>query len=284
MVKTTRTHICPHLGLKSDPTTALHFASLGNYCYHVKPPEVPKEGHQNAYCLVAEHANCPIYLGATVKRMPGKYRAKRSKEPTQKKRKVGAVPIIIGLVLLVLAVFLVPELTGPNGILESVFGGTEGAVTPTVTDIQGAFPTSAGTATPGQGMRPFCQPPPAWKPYIVSQTDTFESLAITYARPVKELVKANCRSDANDLAAGERIYLPELPTPTPTVTPTVTPTNTRVRRTYVRPLPTWTGDYTIVPYPTKTSTTKPSDIPIETPTPIPPTNTPTEVPPTPVGG
>jgi len=272
MVKTTRTHICPHLGLKSDSTTALHFASMGNYCYHVKPPEVPKEGHQNTYCLVAEHANCPIYLSAAVKRMPGKYRAKKSADPDRKKRRVGALPIVIGLVLLVLAVFLVPELTGPNGILESVFGGTERTATPTVEDIQAGFPTSAGTATPGQGMRPFCQPPPAWKPYIVSQTDTFEQLAITYARPVEELIKANCRKDASDLAAGERIYLPELPTPTPTVTPTVTPTNTRVRRTYVKPMPTWTGEYTIVPFTptsTDTPTPPPTNTPVDTPTPKP---------------
>lgn len=269
MAKPTRTHICPHLGLKSDPTTALHFASMGNYCYHVKPPEVPKDSHQNNYCLVAEHTQCPIFLAAEVKRMPHKYRAGKKGEP-RKKRRIGTVPIAVGLLLLVLAVFLVPELGNLDSIIKLVFSEKPATATPTLETLQALFPTSAGTPTPTKGLRPFCQPPISWNPYIVKEGDTFEKLSVTYSRTVAELLRANCRSDASDLAVGERIYLPELPTPTPTDTPTVTPTKTRVRRTYVAPLPTWTGEYKVIPYtPTPTDTPTPTPVPTDTPTPPP---------------
>lgn len=267
MVKPTRTHLCPNLGLKSDPTTALHFASMGNYCHHVSPIEVPKEGHQNIYCLVAEHTNCPIFKTEVVKRMPRKFRAGRRAAGPKKKIRIGVVPVVIGLVLLVLAVYLVPELSGPNGLWERLTRVNTPAVTLTPERVEGVFPTKVGTPTPLQGLKPFCQPPPTWNPYVVSATDTFKKLAVTYARPVEELLRANCRTDENDLTPGDRIYLPELPTSTPTVTPTVTPTNTRVRRTSVKPLPTWTGDYEIIPFtPTPTNTPTPTITPTSTPT------------------
>lgn len=266
MAKPTRSKLCPHLGLKSDPTTALHFASMGNYCHHVNPPEVVKDSHQNNFCLVAEHVNCPLYQSSVVGRMPRKYRAGKAAEP-KKKSRVGTLPIVIGLVLLVLAAFLVPELIGPDGLLNRASGGTDNPTsTPTPDPLQGVFPTSFGTSATKAGLRPFCQPPPSWNPYIVTRVDTFEKLSRTYARSVEELLDANCRSDVNDLAAGDRIYLPELPTSTSTLTPTVTVTPTRRIYTYVPMLPTWTGEYTIIRRPT------------DTPTPIPPTNTP--VPPT----
>jgi LysM repeat protein len=161
------------------------------------------------------------------------------------------------------------------------------AIQPTVTT------TASATNTPGvfrplatatkSALRPFCQPPPSWHPHIVTETDTFASLSRTYARPVEELMQANCRTDENDLQAGERIFLPELPTSTPTVTPTVTPTPTRTVRRYVPPLqPTWTGGpYIITPY---TSTPTPPPPPTSNPMPQPtattgpqPTQLPTEI-------
>lgn len=270
MVKPTRSHICPHLGLKSDPSTALHFASMGNYCHHVNPPDVVRDSHQNEFCLTAEHVNCPVYKTAEVGRLPRKYRAGRS-GAAKKKVRIGTVPIVIGLVLLVLAAFLVPELTGTGRSFSWVFGGTSGDdFTPTPEPTKAAFPTIAATSGGLGGMRPFCQPPPTWNPYVVTRVDTFEKLSITYARPVEELLKANCRTDVNDLQMGETIYLPELPTATPTNTATITSTPTRRIYTYGPPLPTWTGTYKIIRYPTNTPT----------PTPPPPTEVPaTQAPP-----
>lgn len=287
MVKQTHSQKCPHLGLKSDPGTALHFPSMGNYCYHVNPPEVVKESHQKQYCLTAEYGQCPIYQSAVARRMPRKYAAGRAAMLGEKKRAPTAL-IVIGLVVLVLAAFLVPELTGQGSLLNRP-GGNLPAIQPTVTTTASATNTAGvfrplATATKS-ALRPFCQPPPSWHPHIVTETDTFASLSRTYARPVEELMQANCRTDENDLQAGERIFLPELPTSTPTVTPTVTPTPTRTVRHYVPPLqPTWTGGpYIIITY---TSTPTPQPTTTSPPLPPPPTSesptqppAPTEAPP-----
>jgi len=265
MVKPTRSHICPHLGLKSDPSTALHFASMGNYCHHVNPAEVVKDSHQNEFCLVAEHVNCPVYIMAAGARLPRKYRAGKS-TAGKKKSPLGTLGIVVGLVLLVLAAFLLPEMLGPNGILNRASGGSD-TPTPTIGNSPVIFATLYGTAATKEALRPFCQPPISWNPYIVTSRDTFALLGRTYSRTIKELMDANCRTDVNDLTPGERIYLPALPTSTLTPTSTVTMTPTRTR--YIVPphlLPTWTGTYEIVrwtPTPTDTPTPEPTATPGE---------------------
>ena len=275
MAKPTRSHICPHLGLKSDPTTALHFASVGNYCHHAKPPEVVKEAHQTAYCLTAGHVNCPVYKMAAGSRLPRKYRANPGREPI--KLQIGTVPIVILLVLLVVGAFVYLQLNNPNGIFSSN-PDPNPSLTPKSSVV---IPTQ--TLLPSQeAFRPFCQPPPAWNPYLVGQNDTFATLSITYGRPVQQLMTANCRSSITDLTPGERIYMPELPTATPTPTATVTQTPTATRRiirarTPTPPsnppsdlLPTWTGTFTIIPYtPTPTNTPPPTNTPTPITTPAP---------------
>jgi len=264
MVKPTRSHICPHLGLKSDPSTALHFASMGNYCHHVNPSEVVKDSHQNEFCLVAEHVNCPVYHMAAGARMPRKYRAGKT-APAKKKSPLGTLGIVVGLVLLVLAAFLVPQMVGPNGIFNRASGNSETA-TPTIDHSPAVFATLFGTAATKDALRPFCQPPISWNPYIVTSSDTFTSLSRTYSRTIKELMDANCRTDEDDLVPGERIYLPAIPTSTLTPTSTVTLTPTRTRY-IVRPplMPTWTGTYEVIRW---------TPTPTDTPTPPPPTDTP----------
>jgi hypothetical protein len=53
-----RTQICPHLGLKDDPSTALGFPSLGNHCYHARPVQPVRPGAQRLYCLSGSYPNC----------------------------------------------------------------------------------------------------------------------------------------------------------------------------------------------------------------------------------
>ena len=203
MAKSTRTHICPHLGLKSDPTTALHFASVGNYCHHVNPPEVVKETHQTAFCLTADYVNCPVYKMAAGGRLPRKFRSKSAVHEV-KKLQIGTVPIVIGLVLLVVGAFVFLQLNNPNGIFS-----TDPKPIATLTPNGAVILTQ--TPIPSQeAFRPFCQPPPSWHAYLVGQNDTFITLSITYGRPIEQLMTANCRSSITDLTPGERIYLPEL--------------------------------------------------------------------------
>jgi hypothetical protein len=267
--------ICPHLGLKSDPSTALHFASVGNYCHHVQPIEVVREPHQMAFCLVGEHVNCPVFQLAAGSRMPRKFRANAAARE-KKKLQIATLPAVILLVLLVSAAFIFLQLTTPGGLFNA--GGPTLSSTPDGSLV--AIPTQ--TARPTQdAFRPFCQPPLTWHPYIVAETDNFATLSLTYGRPMEQLMTANCRTSALDLTPGETIYLPDLPTATSTVTSTVTQTPTRTLRIIrTRPpnlLPTWTGTYVIIPFtdtPTPTNTPVPSNTPapsapIDTPPPLP---------------
>ena len=61
---------CPHLGLKKDPLTMLHYPSDWNYCHHVRPSQTPKLKHQRAYCLCANYASCPVFTAPQGKRLP----------------------------------------------------------------------------------------------------------------------------------------------------------------------------------------------------------------------
>ena len=265
MAKPSHMRICPHLGLRSDPSTALHFASVGNYCHHVRPIEVVRESHQVAFCLVGEHVNCPVFKMAAGSRMPRKFRADVAPRE-RKKLKIGTLPVVIILVLLVGGAFAFLQLTTPYGLFNP--GGPAQDGTPGSGAV--AIPSRIASSTQNT-FRPFCQPPLTWHPYVVAEGDNFETLSQTYGRPSLELMTANCRASISDLAPGETIYLPDLPTATPTLTPTVTvtPTNTpRIIRT--RPpnlLPTWTGTFEIIPF---------TDTPTPTPTPLP-----TEPPPVP---
>ena len=257
--------ICPHLGLRSDPSTALHFASVGNYCHHVRPIEVVKESHQVAFCLVGEHVNCPVFKMAAGSRMPRKFRADAA--PREKKKlKIGTLPVVIILLVLAGAAIAFLQLTTPNGLFGS--GGPAQNGTPGGGAV--AMPSQIASSTQNT-FRPFCQPPLSWHPYTVVEGDDFATLSQIYSRPARELMTANCRASITDLAPGETIYLPDLPTATPTLTPTVTvtPTNTpRIIRT--RPpnlLPTWTGTFVIIPF---TDTPTPTPAPTETPVPTAP--------------
>ena len=265
MAKPTHMRICPHLGLRSDPSTALHFASVGNYCHHVRPIEVVREPHQVVFCLVGEHVNCPVFKMAAGSRMPRKFRADAT--PREKKKiKIGTLPVVIVLVLLVGAALAFLQLTTPNGLFNSGRPAQNG--TPDGGAVARPSPIASSTQN---AFRPFCQPPLTWHLYTIAEGDDFATLGQTYGRPARELMTANCRASNFDLAPGETIYLPDLPTATPTLTPTVTvtPTNTpRIIRT--RPpnlLPTWTGTFVIIPF---TDTPTPTPVPTETPFPSPP--------------
>lgn len=220
-----------------------------------------------SFCLVGEHVNCPVFKMAAGSRMPRKFRADAARRE-KKKIKIGTLPVVIILVLLIGAAFAFLQFGTPNGLFNPGGPAQDG------TSDGGAVARPGAIASATQNaFRPFCQPPLTWHPYTVAEGDDFTTLSQTYGRPARELMTANCRASVSDLAPGETIYLPDLPTATPTLTPTVTvtPTNTpRIIRT--RPpnlLPTWTGTFEIIPF-TDTPTPTPTPIPTETPVPTAP--------------
>ena len=52
--------LCPHLGLPTDPTTALRYPSVGNRCHCNGLPRPLTVHQQEAYCLSPAHASCPL--------------------------------------------------------------------------------------------------------------------------------------------------------------------------------------------------------------------------------
>ena len=55
------TKVCPFLGLKDDPATALSFPSPYNRCFHAKQALVVNLEFQRAYCLSVNHISCEEY-------------------------------------------------------------------------------------------------------------------------------------------------------------------------------------------------------------------------------
>jgi hypothetical protein len=55
------TEVCPFLGLKDDPETALSFSSVHNRCFHARLAESVKLEFQRKYCLGVGHINCGEY-------------------------------------------------------------------------------------------------------------------------------------------------------------------------------------------------------------------------------
>lgn len=92
--------ICPFLGLKDDPTTALSFPSAGNHCYHAKPVSQVKLDHQVMYCLTAKHASCEEFIRTPDNPLPPAIRLERGGR--QSRRSTGA-----GIWVFLLVVFIV---------------------------------------------------------------------------------------------------------------------------------------------------------------------------------
>jgi len=136
---------------------------------------------------------------------------------------------------------------------------------------------STATATP-------CGPFPGWVIYIIRPGDTLFSLSIYFHVSVDALMLANCLT-SDKIYAGDRLYVPNIPTPTyyvpPSRTPTRTPTPTSTSTVTYTPWPTLILTETSTPTSTDTVTATPSDTPTETPTGTPdatPTATSTLVP------
>jgi hypothetical protein len=62
--------ICPYVGMKYDSTTSCAYPSTSNHCFHCQVPAIPALEHQEAYCLVKAHVNCPVYIESETKLFP----------------------------------------------------------------------------------------------------------------------------------------------------------------------------------------------------------------------
>jgi len=72
---------CPHLGLKSDPTTSFSYPSKGHVCFHAKGHPTPELEYQQTTCLTAQHLICPVY-----KSPPGVILPKNIRQPREHRK------------------------------------------------------------------------------------------------------------------------------------------------------------------------------------------------------
>lgn len=87
------------------------------------------------------------------------------------------------------------------------------------TEIQVVFPTSTPFFDPSvgtfvdvpSGANPNCPSPPGWVPYEVQNGDSLGVIAEEIDIGLSDLVSANCLTDANEIFAGQILFLPRLP-------------------------------------------------------------------------
>jgi len=122
-----------------------------------------------------------------------------------------------------------------------------------------ATPTPSATSTPTRPVptRPSCGHPWGWIIHVVQPGENLYRISLAYRVSIPALQAANCMV-GTAIYAGQRLWVPNVPTSTPDWTAT----------------PTFTASPTPTPTPTPTATAVPP-----TATPVPPTATP--VPPTP---
>ena len=152
----------------------------------------------------------------------------------------------------------------------------------------------APDASPTQPAAAQCGPPPGWVFYTVQPGENLFRIGLAFGVEVSTLQWANCLGNSTYIRAGQRLYVPNVPTRTPlpltaTFTAAPAPTSTPTLTT-IPPTPTWTPPATSTaspgtPVPTFTPTPSETISPTaETPTPTaaattpPPTFTPTATP------
>ena len=114
-----------------------------------------------------------------------------------------------------------------------------------------------------------CGPPTGWvRTHVVQPGDTLFRIALSYGTTYPQLQRANCMGSSTIIYAGQRLWVPNVPTRTPIPSTTTIPdfptsTNTSV------PIATTVTPSSTLP-PTETFTVTPSPLPTSTDTPLTP--------------
>ena len=110
-----------------------------------------------------------------------------------------------------------------------------------------------------------CGPPFGWvRNYIVQRGDTLFRIAQSYGISYPSLQRANCMGSSTIIYAGQRLWVPNVPTRTPIPGITVAPDTPTSTDTSI-PIPT-TEEPTQTPEPTAAATDVPTSTPPATPT------------------
>lgn len=182
-----KTYHCPFLGIPNDATTHYTYPSRLNFCYTPERPAAIRFEHQQAFCLGARYAECPVYRVQGLTTLPPSIRGADPIPSSYWNRNVLATFIgllVLGLISLLLFVILpktnansLTTLPSPTPIRLTAtpepslttalaFGVSPKSPTPSPTPTQSPTatftPTSTSTSTPTFTPTYFPSPGPAF--------------------------------------------------------------------------------------------------------------------------
>lgn len=200
--------ICPYLGLADDAQTSLAFPSAWNTCHRHQPGVVPSLHHQTEFCLVEQHAQCPVYLNQQAT-LP---RHQRSVTQTPKARSSPLLALLGGLILLMALGGLGWTFLSPSALLF--------LSTPTSTLTFTPRPTRTSTLTPTYTFTtiPTFTRTPSLTPTLGTVTASFTPTRTASFTPTATLTRTATFTPSATFTR----------TPSRTVTPSRTPSQTQV--------------------------------------------------------
>jgi hypothetical protein len=154
--KNLKYRICPYLGQRSDPGTALSYPTELNRCYHAKPVAAIHLDHQEEFCLTSGYPNCKEFAKDPDAALPA---ALYGSSESQLRKRHGNKKWLWGIILLALGIIVAwlfitqgkgfGLFTGaPTGITETTATSTViPSPVPSPTPTPSPAPTLAGTAT-----------------------------------------------------------------------------------------------------------------------------------------
>jgi hypothetical protein len=97
--------VCPFLGLRDDPATALSFPSSHTRCFHARPALPVKLEYQRTYCLAINHTSCEEYYHEPDNPLPPEMRFIGGSGLREKLGKAGVWFILLAVVVVALIVW-----------------------------------------------------------------------------------------------------------------------------------------------------------------------------------
>lgn len=148
---------CPHFGSGDDAAIRYLFASPDGTCYRAQPPEVIALSHQQAFCLGAQHSECPVFKQAAAGPLPAAIQA----EPVKGRGIRPWVWAVLGLIVVITAVWLLFGRAPGTAVLATPFPIAAVGLAPTQTPTAAPSPLPTSTATAVPLASPTAVPPSA---------------------------------------------------------------------------------------------------------------------------
>jgi LysM repeat protein len=237
---------CPYLGLHDDRSTVADFPSVVNCCHYASPITAVDLEHQQQYCFMVLHRECPVLLGSPGQPLPRQLRAETGSLSLSWKT-VKTIAAVLSLLVVIIGLMWFMQIFRSSGWLQVIADNRseklvwtplatftpfvlleddqeyvfQRTIRSTATKLPAGGRAVVSNLTPSLGS---CAPPEGWIPVSLAAGQSLEAFVSTYGITLESLLQANCLA-SGVVASGALIYLPPLPTltQTATFTPTATP-------------------------------------------------------------